>query len=106
MKLIEEVSLWSEGASAKASILNAYAVSVIFDKSATFWYGMYAKTEDGNVGSLLAQGNIQMNKEEYDLWESDDIAWNFIANKLNLVITGDFVAPEVQPTLEEATVVE
>lgn len=106
MKLIESVSLWNNGKTSTATVLNAYAVNVSFDKSATFWYGLYSQKEDGQLGDLLTQGNIAMYNPDYDLWETDDMAWNFIANKLNLVVIGDFVPTESLPTSEESAVVE
>lgn len=106
MKLIKAVPLWNNGKTSTATVLNAYAVNVSFDKSATFWYGLYSKTEDGQLGDLLAQGNLSMIQPDYGVWESDDMAWDFIANNLNLTIVGDFTPIESLPTSEETAVVE
>jgi hypothetical protein len=98
MKLIESVSIWSNGQANEASILNAYAVNVTLGKSATFFYSLCAIQEDGNKGVVLAQGNVTMDGDNYATWQEDTAAWEFIASKLNLTITGDYVAP-VQETI-------
>jgi hypothetical protein len=106
MKLIEEVSLWDNGVVLKATVLNAYAVNVSLDKSATFWYGLFSRTPEGNLDKQLSQGNVYMEGDAYANWGSDDIAWNFIASRLNLIVVGDFVEPTPQPTAEEETISE
>jgi hypothetical protein len=98
MKLIESVSIWNNGQANQASILNAYAVNVTLGKSATFLYALHSTKEDGNIGLQLAHGNITMDGDDYATWQEDTAAWEFIASKLNLIITGDYVAP-VQETI-------
>lgn len=105
MKLINEVSIWDNGVNKKATILNAYVVNLILNQSATFYYGLSAQNEDGSIGETLTQGNLSMTGEDYTQWVIDNDAWNYIAKSLNLVITGDYVAPvvEVAPTEEVST---
>lgn len=98
MKQIEPISIWDKGINKTGSVLNVYAVNVSLDKSATFWYGIYSKKEDETINELLTQGNVVMDGESYDLWTSDDIAWNFIAAHLNLIINGVYVQPTPMPT--------
>jgi hypothetical protein len=88
MKTIEAVSIWDNGTVQQATILNAYAVNVTLNTSATFWYGLFAETTEGNVGSQLAQGNLTMTGEAYTDWTVDNYAWDWIAEQLNLVIIG------------------
>ena len=97
MKTIEAVPMWDKGQSKEATILNAYAINVSLNNSATFWYGLMTDSME-----LLAQGNLVMDGEDYQLWDADEFAWEFIANQLSLVITGDYVAPE--PIVEEIVV--
>lgn len=104
MKLIESVSIWSNGQANEASILNAYAVNVTLGKSATFFYSLEAILENGHRGQQLAQGNVTMDGADYQAWQEDTAAWEFIASKLNLTITGDYVAPV--PVVEEVIVNE
>lgn len=104
MKLIQSVSIWNNGQANEASILNAYAVNVTLGKSATFFYSLESIQEDGNKGQQLAQGNVTMDGDDYTNWQEDTAAWEFIATKLNLTITGDYVAPV--PVVEEVVVNE
>lgn len=88
MKSIQEVTIWSNGATKKATILNAYSINVTLNQSATFYYALLSDTME-----TLAQGNLTMAGEVYQTWTTDDVAWNFIANELNLTIIGDY-SPE------------
>jgi hypothetical protein len=45
-----------------------------------------------------------MDGNDYPTWQEDTAAWEFIAAKLNLTITGDYVAPV--PVVEETIVNE
>ena len=95
MKLIEEVSIWNNGVNKKATILNAYAINLVLNESATFYYSLLEQNEDGTQGKVLTQGNISMAGENYADWIQDEYVWNFIAEKLGLVILGDYVIQEV-----------
>jgi len=95
MKQIEPISIWDNGQQKQAIKLNAYAVSVILNTSALFYYGLMS--EDNQT---LAQGNLSMDGEDYQAWNNDSVAWEFIAGKLNLVIIGDYVEPITEPITE------
>jgi hypothetical protein len=108
MKTIKPVSIWDNGQVKEAKVLNAYAVNVTLGTSATFYYQLLSQTEDGNIGSQLAQGNLSMTGEAYQEWNQDEFAWDWIASELNLTITGDYVPPvppqpEPEPTPEPET---
>jgi hypothetical protein len=105
MKKIEAVSIWDNGTVQQATILNAYAVNVTLNTSATFYYSLMSQTESGMVGNQLAQGNLTMSGEDYASWNVDNFAWDWIAEQLNLVITGDYIQP-VPPTPEPTPIVE
>jgi len=100
MKLITEVSIWDNGKIKKASILNAYAVNLVLNESATFYYALYSQTKDGLQGDMLASGNLSMTGEDYDNWISDDYVWEFLAKSLNLVIKGDYVVAVAEVVAE------
>ena len=93
MKTIEAVSIWDNGIVQEAKILNAYAVNVTLSTSATFYYQLFAETEDLFQGPQLAVGNLTMTGEAYAQWEVDSYAWDWVAEQLNLTITGDYVPP-------------
>ena len=102
MKTIEAVSIWDNGTTQTATVLNAYAVNVTLNTSATFYYSLMSQTAEGNVGTQLAQGNLTMTGEAYEAWEVDNYAWDWIAQQLNLTITGDYVTPVIpEPSVEE-----
>ena len=109
MKTIPPVSIWDNGQNLEAKILNAYAINVILGTSAAFYYSLMTEKEDGNIGVQVAQGNLTMSGEAYAQWEVDSYAWDWIAEQLNLTITGDYVPPappQPEPTpdpiIEEA----
>jgi hypothetical protein len=103
MKTIEAVSIWDNGTVQQATILNAYAVNVTLNTSATFYYSLMSQTESGIVGNQLAQGNLTMTGEAYTDWTVDNYAWDWIAEQLNLIITGDYAPPAPEPIVEEVT---
>ena len=105
MKTISPVSIWDNGTVQEAKILNAYAINVTLSTSATFYYQLFAETVNLTVGPQLAQGNLTMTGEAYAQWEVDSYAWDWVAEQLNLTITGDYVppvppAPTPEPTPE------
>jgi len=102
MKQISPVSIWDNGQTLEAKILNAYAVNVTLGTSATFYYALFAENADESLGSQVAQGNLTMTGEAYQEWTTDNVAWDWIAQQLNLTITGDYVPP-VPPTPTEET---
>jgi hypothetical protein len=104
MKTIEAVSIWDNGQTVEATILNAYAVNVTLGTSATFYYQLLSQTTGGNVGQQVAQGNLNMSGEAYQEWDQDEFAWEWVAEQLNLTITGDYAPPV--PTTTTSTTTE
>lgn len=98
MKTIEPVSIWDNGQVLQAKVLNAYAVNVTLNTSATFYYSLFSELEYGYIGTQVAQGNLTMTGEAYQQWEVDSYAWDWVAEQLNLTITGDYVLPSPTPT--------
>lgn len=96
MKQIKPVSIWDKGTIYKAEILNIYATNLQLNKSAEFYYSLFTKNENGQVGLQVAQGNLPMNEEEYSEWTCDEYVWNFATKKLNLEIIGDWVDPVIK----------
>jgi hypothetical protein len=98
MKTIEPVSIWDNGQVLQAKVLNAYAVNVTLNTSATFYYSLFSELEYGYIGTQVAQGNLNMTGEAYTQWQVDSYAWDWVAEQLNLTITGDYVQPSSTPT--------
>ena len=104
MKTIQPVSIWDNGQTIQAKVLNAYAVNVTLNTSAVFYYALLSENADNTLGSTVAQGNLTMTGEAYTQWTADNYAWDWIAEQLNLTITGDYVPPvPPNPTEEPAT---
>ena len=99
MKTIEIISIWDNGTVQQASVLNAYAINVTLNTSATFWFGLYLIDANGNPSSCLSQGNLVMSGDAYTQWETDNYAWDWVAEQLNIVITGEYIPFE--PIVEE-----
>lgn len=101
MKTIQPVSIWDNGSVKEAKILNAYAVNVTLGTSATFYYSLSAENDDQTIGSQVAQGNLTMDGDAYAKWSVDSYAWDWVAEQLNLTITGEYVPPvSPEPTPE------
>jgi hypothetical protein len=88
MKTIQPVTIWIDGQNKQATILNAFAVNVTLNTSAKFVYQLIVEGE-----GVVATGNLTMEGEDYQGWDQDIFAWDWIATKLGLVITGDWVPP-------------
>ena len=87
-----------------ATILNAYCINDNLTNAATFYYALLSDTMVN-----LSQGNLTMIGQDYANWQTNQYAYDWIAEQLNLTIVGDYVAPVVEtpsevvePILEEA----
>jgi hypothetical protein len=109
MKTIEAIQIWDKGTIKEAKILSAFAHKVVLNTSAEFYYQLFSETEDFGVGPRLVEGNLKMEGEAYTQWEVDTYAWDWIAEQLNLTITGDYVTPvplTPEPTTNPEPIVE
>jgi hypothetical protein len=95
MKTIEPISTWDNGQTKEATILNAYGTNLQLNNSANFWYGLLDDNQE-----VLASGNLTMSSQDYQEWNEDTFAWDWIAEQLNLTILGDCVKPK---SIQEAT---
>lgn len=84
MKTIQPVSIWFNGEVKQATILNASVVMLELGKWAKFRYDMIVV----GVGPV-STGNLTMEGQDYQDWDQDSFAWDWIAQKLGLTITGD-----------------
>jgi hypothetical protein len=88
MKTIEAVQIWDNGQVLEATILNAYCINDNLSTSGTFYYSLLSDAQQ-----QLAQGNLTMTGEDYQAWQTNDYAYDWVAAQLNLTITGDYVPP-------------
>lgn len=75
-----------------ATFLNTYCINDNLSTSATFYYALLSDTQ-----SQLQQGNLTMSGTDYDNWTTNDYAYNWVAQQIDVTITGDY-ATEVLPT--------
>lgn len=78
-----------------ATILNAYCINDNLINSATFYYALLTETMVN-----LSQGNLTMTGEDYAAWQTNQYAYDWIAEQLNLTIVGDYVPQEVAEVTE------
>ena len=92
MKSIEPISIWKNGESFEANLLNAYIINDNLESSCSFYYQLCSSGERTEamplvIGQTLADGNVTMSGEDYINWDdSNDAAYAYIAEKLNLTI--------------------
>lgn len=90
MKPIQPIQIWKNGALKTASILDAIIINDNMSSSCTFyWMLKEADTivEDQTItGENLADGNVTMSGEDYQLWKGgNDYAYNYIAKQINVI---------------------
>lgn len=89
MKSINNVQVWKNGEEKQANTLNAVLINDDLATNANFYYQLLSKTmvDESEVVENLADGNVSMSGEDYQNWDdSNDGAYQYIANKLNLTI--------------------
>ena len=92
MKSISPVTIWKNGESQEANLLNAYIINDNLESSCSFYYSLNAGGEGTEamplvIGQTLADGNVTMDGENYLLWNGDNNdAYSYIATKLNLTL--------------------
>ena len=92
MKKIETVSIWKNGESQEANLLNAYIINDNLATSCSFYYSLNT-SGDGTeampliMGQAVAEGNLTMSGQDYIAWDnSNEAAYAYIAEKLNLTL--------------------
>lgn len=79
-----------------ATILNAYCINDNLTNSAIFYYSLISDSK-----LQLSEGNLTMIGQDYENWETNDYAYNWVASQINVTIIGDYVPPVVE---EEPTI--
>jgi hypothetical protein len=108
MKTIEPVSVWFNGNEVQATVLASSSSNDNLFNSAIFNYQLLQViVSPANPYleqlNILTNGTLLMDGETYQNWETNDYAYDWIAQQLNLTITGNYVppvppAPEPEPT--------
>ena len=100
MKTIEPVMVWFNGQEIQATVLKAIVSNDDLQNTATFQYQLMKENvvnEYYNYLESVVQNSLTITGEDYLAWDSNDYAYNWIANQLNLTITGEYVPPAPIP---------
>jgi hypothetical protein len=95
MKKIEPVSIWKNGESQEANLLNAYIINDNLQSSCSFYYSLCASGEGTEamplvIGQTLAEGNVTLDGDYYLAWDGTNIeAYFYISQKLNLTLISE-----------------
>lgn len=93
MKQIQPVTVWSSGQELEANGLNAYVISDNLLSQAVFYYGIgnivYNLFPAAPTVNVLASGHLTMAGQDYVDWQTNQYAWDWVAEQLNLTIVGD-----------------
>ena len=83
MKTINNIQVWKDGEEKQANLLNAVLLNDDLATNANFYYQLL----ESQNNEILISGSISMVGEDYQNWDdSNDGAYDYIANKLNLTI--------------------
>lgn len=94
MKIIEPVSVWVNGISQEATLLLVNCNGDNLKDSAYFSYQLMKPNDNVGFmdinGTTLVTGGFLMTGEDYNNWETNDYAYNWMAQQLNIVIIGNY----------------
>jgi hypothetical protein len=97
MKTIQPVSVWFSGVEKQATVLSAYASGDNLVNAASFSYQLLSETISSGLEQVVS-GSLSMTGEAYQNWETNDYAYEWVAQQLNLTITGPYVPPTTTTT--------
>lgn len=92
MKSIKPISIWKNGESIEAKILNASIINDNLTSCCTFYYQLCEATKETEmqhltISSVLVDGNLNISGDEYLEWDgNNDYAYSYIAEQLNLTL--------------------
>jgi hypothetical protein len=95
MRKIEPITAWKNGEQLEANLLNAYIINDNLQSSCSFYYSLNTSGEGTEampliMGQAVAEGNLTMDGENYLSWNgSNDYAFSYIAEKLNLTLINE-----------------
>jgi hypothetical protein len=112
MKTIQPVSVWFNGNEVQATVLSSNCAYDNLSTSAQFSYQLIqvvVNPENPYMEQLtiVANGTLLMDGQTYQNWETNDYAYDWIAQQLNLTITGEYIPPvPPEPTTTTTTTTE
>jgi hypothetical protein len=112
MKTIQPVSVWFQGAAVEATVLASNCSYDNLSTSAQFSYQLIqvvVNPENPYIEELtiVVNGTLLMDGQTYLDWDTNDYAYDWIAQELKLTITGEYVPPvPPEPTPDPTPIVE
>lgn len=102
MKTIEPVSVWYNGNEVEATLLSSNCTDDNLSVSAQFSYQLLQIIPNPSNPYYdyivpLVNGSLLMTGEAYQNWQTNDYAYDWIAQQLNLTITGEYIPPVPPP---------
>ena len=93
MVAIQPVSIWFQGTTKCANVFFLISVSDDLSSRASFYYRLLSENItglDNKNWEILQEGNLTIDGEAYELWDSNpsanQYAYNWAAEQLNLII--------------------
>lgn len=108
MKVIEPVQVWFNGAEREATFLSVICTNDNLSVSASFNYqliGMYQYGDDPTVVSQtpFVNGSLLMTGQNYQDWQTNEYAYDWVAQQLNLTIISDYTTTTTTTTTSSTT---
>lgn len=102
MKTIQPVTVWYNGNEVEATLLSSNCTDDNLSISAQFSYQLLQIIPNPSNPYYdyivpVANGSLLMTGETYQNWQTNDYAYDWIAQQLNLTITGEYIPPVPPP---------
>jgi hypothetical protein len=91
MKNIKPITAWVKGEIVTATVFNLRPIYGELFQFTNFYYQLL----DNNL-AVVADGNLNLEGQDYQAWGDDDYPYVWAAKQLNLTITGDYVPPIIE----------
>jgi hypothetical protein len=86
MKKIKAIQGWVNGSSIQGTEFQLYAINVNLENSAVFYYAIFSEDK-----IKISEGNLSMQRKDYQDWQNDEFAWDWAAKQLNLQILPEII---------------
>jgi hypothetical protein len=79
---IQPITIWKNGEAKTATQISVVIISDNLNDSATFYYRLLTEEDE-----QVAEGNVGISGEDYANWFSNEDAYAYVTDKLNLVLS-------------------
>ncbi|MCA2656101.1 MAG: hypothetical protein IM591_00250 [Chitinophagaceae bacterium] len=90
MKKVQPFNIWVNGQMKSVKYMFLRCGTDNLKDSAIFYFSLHEATTDKDgteiSGNVLTDGNITMSGTDYDGWETNEYAWTWAAQKLNITL--------------------